>query len=77
MCSPPKRSALRSNSLPGDAAIGSLEAWDSLGHMRLLLAIEAKLGRELTMEEATSLTALSDVERLLGLTPAAPANSSD
>lgn len=54
------------DSLPGDAAIGSLEAWDSLGHMRLLLAIEAKLGRELTMEEATGLIALSDVERLLG-----------
>jgi acyl carrier protein len=54
------------DSLPGDAAIGSLEAWDSLGHMRLLLAIEARLGRELTMEEATSLTALADVERLLG-----------
>ena len=65
------------DSLPGDAAIGSFEAWDSLGHMRLLLAIEARIGRELTMEEATSLAALSDVERLMGLTPAAATNSSD
>lgn len=51
--------------LRDDAAIGSLEAWDSLAHMRLLLAIEEALGRELTPEEAANVLSLADVERLL------------
>jgi acyl carrier protein len=51
--------------VPPDAAIGSLEAWDSLAHLRLLLAVEKTLARELTPEEAASVLSLSDVERLL------------
>ncbi len=51
--------------LPHDAAIGSLEAWDSLAHLRLLLAVEETIGRELTAEEVASVLSLADVERLL------------
>ena len=52
-------------SLPTDAALGSLDAWDSLAHMRLLLAIEEALHRELTTEEAAGIMSLADVQRLL------------
>ena len=52
-------------SLPMDAALGTLDAWDSLAHMRLLLAIEEALRRELTTEEAAGIMSLADVERLL------------
>jgi len=51
--------------LPENATLGSVEAWDSLAHMRLLLAIEESLERELTTEEAASVMSLADVERLL------------
>jgi acyl carrier protein len=54
--------------LPDDAAIGVLEAWDSLAHMRLLLTMEEALGRELTPEEAAGILSLADVERLFGET---------
>lgn len=56
--------------LPADAivsgsGIGTLDAWDSLGHMRLLMSLEAKLGRELTADEATGVMTIDDVARLL------------
>jgi acyl carrier protein len=56
---------MSAETLPTDAALGSVEAWDSLGHMRLLLAIEEALQRELTTEEAAGVMSLADVERLL------------
>jgi acyl carrier protein len=49
-----------------DAALGSLETWDSLAHMRLLLGIEEALQRELTADEAAGVMSLADVRRLLG-----------
>ncbi len=48
-----------------DAAIGVVEAWDSLAHMRLIAAIEAKLGRELSPEAVVSITSLRDVAMAL------------
>ena len=52
--------------LTDDAAIGSLEAWDSLAHLRLVMAVEETLGRELSTEEAAGLLSFADVQRLLG-----------
>lgn len=52
--------------LPKDAALGTPAAWDSIGHMRLVLALEERLGRSLTSEEMLGLDSLSDVETLLG-----------
>lgn len=52
--------------VPAGAAIGEVEAWDSLAHLRLILAVETQLGRELTTEEAAAIVSLADVERLLG-----------
>jgi acyl carrier protein len=35
-----------------DAAMGNPESWDSLGHMRILMEIEAQLGHEIDPELA-------------------------
>jgi acyl carrier protein len=53
------------DALPDEAAIGALDAWDSLAHLRLLLAIEESLARELTADESASVLSLADVTRLL------------
>ena len=43
----------------------SLEAWDSLAHLRLVLAIEARSGRQLEPEEILAITSLAEIARLL------------
>lgn len=48
-----------------DAAVATLEAWDSLAHVRLIAVLEARLGRQLTPEEAVGIASLSDVAALL------------
>ncbi|MGI9383359.1 MAG: acyl carrier protein [Methyloligellaceae bacterium] len=53
------------DTVPDDARIGGLERWDSLAHMRLLLAIEEALGRELSPEEAAGVESLADVRDVL------------
>ena len=52
-------------SLPENADIGQTEGWDSIGHIRLILAIEEKLGRQLTPEEVTEVTDFDAVVKLL------------
>lgn len=52
-------------SLPPDAAIGSVPEWDSIGHVTLILAVEAHLGRTLTAEEIASIVSLASIETLL------------
>lgn len=47
------------------ASIHSLEAWDSLAHLRLIEAIERRLGRELPPETMIAIESLADVARLL------------
>ncbi len=44
-----------------DASIDSLDAWDSLGHMRISAEIEARIGRPLTGEEVLALASVRDV----------------
>lgn len=48
------------------AAIGALETWDSLAHMRLVLAVEERIGTTLTPQEVFEIMSLADVARLLG-----------
>jgi acyl carrier protein len=38
--------------IPDDAAIGRLENWDSLAHMRLIMALEQHMGAPLTPDTA-------------------------
>jgi acyl carrier protein len=51
--------------VPEDARIGSFERWDSLAHLRLVLALEAQIGRELDTEEIVRIECLDDVRALL------------
>lgn len=47
------------------ARLGDPEAWDSLVHLRLILAIEEKLGHELGAEQIIEIECLQDVAGLL------------
>lgn len=38
-----------------DAPVGALPRWDSIAHLSIILAVEARLGRQLTAEEIASL----------------------
>jgi len=48
-----------------DAAIDRLENWDSLAHMRLILALEEHMGAELTPDTVVGLGSLGDVVTVL------------
>ena len=51
--------------IPDDAHLGDLEQWDSLGHARLLLAIEEAIQRPLDPDEAVLADSLAAVGELL------------
>ncbi len=51
--------------LPVDTAIGRPERWDSLAHVRIILAIEARLDRQLAPDEVVAIADLTDIERIL------------
>ena len=50
------------------AGIKDFEQWDSLGHMRLVAAIEAECGLILSAEQILALASLEDVINLLSRT---------
>ena len=41
------------------------ERWDSLAHLRLVLAIEGQIGRQLDPDESVRIETLSDIAALL------------
>jgi acyl carrier protein len=51
--------------IPDDVRIGRFERWDSLAHLRLVLGIEERIGRELDPDEAVRIESLSDIAALL------------
>ena len=51
--------------VPPGARLGRIEQWDSLAHARLLLALEERLGRLLTTDEAVAIENIDDIARLL------------
>ena len=51
--------------VPADARLGRVDQWDSLAHARLLLALEEKLGRMLTPDEAVAIESITDIAQLL------------
>ncbi len=51
--------------IPQHARIGIFERWDSLAHLRLILALEQQIGRQLDPDEAITVESLDDVARLL------------
>lgn len=56
---------LPDTALGQDPKLGVLAGWDSLAHMRLILTLEARLGRQLSPIEIVSIEGLSDIEALL------------
>jgi len=51
--------------VPADAAMTTVEAWDSLAHVRLIAALEARLGRQLAPEDAVAIGGVADIAALL------------
>lgn len=51
--------------VPSSAAVDTWDAWDSLSHMRLILAMESHLGRELPPEAVVAIGNLEDIARYL------------
>ena len=51
--------------IPEDATIGQTQGWDSLAHLRLLLALEEKLGTELPGTVVVAIKSLEDVQSLI------------
>lgn len=52
--------------IPDDVRIGRFESWDSLAHLRLVLGIEQRLGRQLDPDEAIQIENLADIAAVLG-----------
>lgn len=48
-----------------DAGIGRLAGWDSLAHMRLIMAIEAHIGTPLSSGNIVSIGCLQDIATVL------------
>jgi acyl carrier protein len=48
-------------SIPDHATVRDLEGWDSLGHLRIVAAIEAETGTTLTAEQILALASLADI----------------
>lgn len=51
--------------VPADATLGHPPEWDSLAHMRLVLALEERMGKPLSAMQIVSLAGLADIEALL------------
>ena len=56
---------LARESIDDEVEFDSMEAWDSLAHLRLVLAMEEHRGRQLEPEEVLSISTLHDIARLL------------
>ena len=60
---------LEREAIDDGAAIGTLDAWDSLAHMRLIQALEQALGAELEPETIVALASLEDIAAILTRAP--------
>ena len=56
---------METGEIGADASIGTLEAWDSLAHMRLILAVEDMLGRQLDPEALVEIAGVMDIAAIL------------
>lgn len=56
---------ISADEVDGDASIDTLDAWTSLGHMRLILALEEKLGKQLDPAAIVDIANLNDVVAIL------------
>ena len=49
--------------LAPETAYGSIEGWDSVNHLRLVMETEAKFGKPIPLEAVPELKTLADFER--------------
>lgn len=61
--------ALGIEDVPVSASAADLPGWDSLGHMRIVLAIEARRGHPLSAEELARIWDVASVEEALSRPP--------
>jgi len=48
-----------------DGDVETVAGWDSLGHVKVILAVETALGRTLASGELAQIRGVADIERLL------------
>ena len=60
---------LTAGDLPDDASIETFDAWTSLGHMRLILGIEASLAIQLDAAQVIGIASLDDIVSVLRTAP--------
>lgn len=51
--------------VPEDAAIGVTDRWDSLAHMRLIMALEEHLGKTVDTDAMVAIEDISGIEDIL------------
>ena len=51
--------------IPDDATLDQVEQWDSIAHLRIVLALEEKIGRQVTPEETMSLFSVRQIAQLM------------
>ncbi len=52
-------------SLMAETGVGDLDAWDSLGHLRLMMEIEHEFNVRFSTEQIRRLTSLADIQNAL------------
>ncbi len=50
-----------------ELSLGKYEKWDSLAHVKLMMALEEEFGIRITIGEMTSLESVADIKRLLSI----------
>jgi acyl carrier protein len=51
--------------IPPEGSIHSISAWDSLGHVRVMLAIESAIGHPLSSDAIAAVISVADIAALL------------
>jgi len=51
--------------IPDDASIRTFDAWDSVAHVRIILAIEERTGQPLSSESIAMLASIDDIATLI------------
>ena len=54
------------DALSPETAYGSIEGWDSVNHLRLVMETEAKFGKSIPLEAVPALRTLADFGRYCG-----------
>jgi acyl carrier protein len=56
-------------SIARDGSIHTVPAWDSLGHVRVILAIESRIGGTLPSEVIAAIASVADIATILAESP--------